>query len=234
MLELSAHGSLRSFRIEASYTAARLAAGEETRALARDFEEAVDHLRLLEDEQARLDQRRVQTQASLEAADDAWDDEMNALHQRLLDLSDSDVDSELYRRYFADIPSHVTELSLGAEVMISAQLERRLREDPHPEIEPFAERLGQRRAALEAIMNESLALEVDEARFENRVSMAKAIVNKLRRVLLASLEELAAARDHGRDWCARFYLDHEEVVHALNDPDEGMHLLSDGRDPEDD
>jgi len=217
MIELSPRASLRTFRLEASYTAARLSASEETRHLARDFSEAADQIRLLEEELVRLDARKVDTQASLEAADDAWDDEMQSFRRRLLELCDNDVDAELYRQYFADIPSNVTELSYGAEVMISKELEQAVADDAHPEVAALAPRLAERRAALEAVLQEALRVEVDEARYVNRVSMAKSIVNKLRRVAVASLEEIAMTRRHPRLWAARFFLDHEELATTLDE-----------------
>lgn len=219
MIELSPRASLRTFRLEASYTAARLSGNDETRHLAQAFTEAADRIRLLEEELVRLDARKVQTQASLESADDAWDDEVQGFRRRLLELCENDVDAELYRKYFADIPSHVTELSYAAEVMISQELEHVLTEDGHPELSAWAPRLAERRVALEAISKEAVQVEVDEARFVNRVAMAKSIVNKLRRVAVASLEEIAMSRRHPRLWAARFFLDHQELATSLSDED---------------
>lgn len=211
MLELSEELPIRTFRMEARYTAARLLALPETRKLAQDFEEAHDKLALLEEEEGRLAVRSVEIQANVEIADDAWDDTMLAFQRRLLDLVDQDVDAPLYRNYFADIPSHVTSLSYAAEVMISKELEQKLAVDEKVELREFASRLTERRATLEAAMHERTKLEVDEARFSNRVAMAKAITNKLRRVLFARLEEIARARGLPRAWCLRFY--HTENLH---------------------
>jgi len=215
MLELPSHLGIRVHRLEASYTAARLSAADSTRHLARRFEEAADKFRLLEEEEARHEMREVDLQAAVEAADDAWDDVVTAFRRRLLELADNDVDAEIYRRYFADIPSHVTELSYAAEVLISKELERELRDDGHPELVGFSDRLEDKRAELERNLHERTRLEVDVARFENRVALAKSILNKLRRVLFAQLEEIAVERELGRDWCARFFLHHEEILETL-------------------
>ncbi|MEM6370680.1 MAG: hypothetical protein AAF851_20500 [Myxococcota bacterium] len=219
MIELSPRASLRTYRLEASYTAARLSATEDTEHLAREFSEAADRIRLLEEELVRLDARKVQTQAALESADDAWDDEMQGFRRRLLELCDNDVDAELFRRYFADVPSSVTELSYGAEVMISLELEESVAADGHPDLSALIPRLAEKRGALEVILKEALRVEVDEARYVNRVAMAKAIVNKLRRVAVASLEEIAMSRRHSRLWTARFFLDHQELATSLRDED---------------
>ncbi|MGF1510611.1 MAG: hypothetical protein ACFB9M_14020 [Myxococcota bacterium] len=228
MLELSTSLPLRRFRMEASYTAARLAVGEETRPLARDFEEAAEKFRLLEEEEARLDLTRVQVQASLEAADDAWDDAMMSFRRRLLEACENDVDADLYRKYFADIPSHVTSLSYAAEQLISAELERALRDEEDPSLEAFAPALEAKRIDLERNVREQTRLEVDEARFVNRVAMAKAILNKLRRVLFASLEEIALARGRGREWCARFFLVHQHIQETVEGENEDPLLLPEG------
>ncbi len=217
MIELSPRASLRTYRLEASYTAARLSASEETRHLAREFSEAADRIRSLEEELVRLDARRVETQASLESADDAWDDEMQAFRRRLLELCENDVDAELYRKYFADIPSSVTELSYGAEIMISKELEQAVADEAHPDVASLGPRLAERRSALEAVLQEALQVVVDEARYLNRVSMAKSIVNKLRRIAVASLEEIAMSRRHPRLWAARFFLDHEALAVSLDE-----------------
>lgn len=224
MLELDDQQPVRHFRLEANYTSARLKALEETRHLAGDFEEAADKFALLEAEQAALEVKRIETQAMVETADDAWDDTMLAFRRRLLELSGNSVDAELYRRYFADIPSHVTTLSYAAEVMISLDLERALAHEPLEELRVFTERLAVRRTDLQRIMEERTRLEVDEARFANRVSLAKAILNKLRRVLFASLEEVALAHGRGRDWCLRFYHAHNETLAALDD--DGVELAA--------
>lgn len=231
MLELSFNLGLRAYRLEASYTAARLNALEETRHLAAEFEEAADRFRLLEEEDARLALRKVDTQASVETADDGWDDTMESFRRRLMELSDNNMDAPLYRKYFADIPSHVTSLSYGAEILVSKDLERDLRDESNDELRVYAERLETKRLALEAILHERTRLEVDQARFVNRVALAKAILNKLRRVLLAGLEEVAIGRGHGREWCARFFLGHNEVLAALDaDGSEPVQALSEGDD----
>ena len=64
--------SIREIRLEVNYSAARLNALEETRHLAKDFEEAAEKFALLENEEASLDLQRVETQAMVEIADDAW------------------------------------------------------------------------------------------------------------------------------------------------------------------
>lgn len=216
MLELPARLGIRAHRLEASYTAARLRAVEATRHLAASFEEAADKLRLLEEEEGRHDFREVEVQASLETADDAWDDVVVTFRRRLLELSGNDVDAPIYRQYFADIPSHVTELSYAAEILISKELERDIEREAHPDLLPFAARLEEKRMALETILQERTRLEVDVARFHNRVALAKSILNKLRRILFAQLEEIAVERDLGKDWCARFFLRHEEILETLD------------------
>src|SRR5687767_9300343 len=134
MLEIPESKPLRAFRLEANYTAARLNALDETRHLATDFEEAADKFALLEEEEGRLDIRRVETQAMVETADDAWDDTMMSFQRRLLDLSGNSVDAELYRRYFADLPSSVTSMSYAAEIMISKELEKHLENEESEEL----------------------------------------------------------------------------------------------------
>jgi hypothetical protein len=215
MLELPSHLGIRTHRLEASYTAARLGGLDATRELASGFEEAADKFRLLEEEEARLEMREVDLQASVESADDAWDDVIVGFRRRLLDLAGNDVDAEIYRRYFADIPSAVTGLSYAAEIMISRDLERALTRDALGELVDHAGRLEEKRLALEAALHERTRLEVDVARFRNRVALAKSILNKLRRVLFAQLEEIAVERGLGRDWCARFFLHHEMILEAM-------------------
>lgn len=216
MLELSEDLPIRAFRLQASYTAARLNALEETRHLAKDFEEAADKFALLENEESQIAVRRVQTQASVETADDAWDDTMIAFRQRLLERAEHDTEAEIYRRYFADIPSNVTSLSYAAEILISKDLEGQLNHEDDEELSVFAARLQDKRGGLEAIIGERTQLEVEEARFANRVQLAKQVLNKLRRVLFASLEEVQMARGRDRGWCARFYHSHNEVLAAMD------------------
>lgn len=232
MLELPEELALRTFRVEVRYTATRLKALPETRGLAAEFDEAHDRLVRLEDEEGQLAGRSIEVQAAVEIADDGWDDAMLGFQRRLLDLVEQDVDAPLYREYFADIPSHVTSLSYGAEVMISKELEARLAADERSELREVGERLAARRATLESSMLERTRLEVDEARFLNRSMMAKAITNKLRRVLFARLEELARARGLPRAWCLRFF--HTENLH-LGIEAEGAQMpvaLGDGLKPE--
>lgn len=205
MLELSEDLDLRTFRMEARYTAARLSASPETRALAKDFEEAHDKLALLEEEESALAMQSVEAQAAVEMADEAWDDTILGFQRRLLELVDQDVDAELYRNYFAEIPSHVTSLSYQAEILISKALEGRLSTEPEAELASFADRLESKRLALESAMHAQVVHEVEEARFANRAAMAKAVVNKLRRLSFASLEETARSRGQGLAWCARFF-----------------------------
>ncbi len=216
MLEVADSLPIRVFRLEAAYTATRLRALAETRSLARDFDEAADKLTLLEEEEGRLALRRVETQAHVEIADDAWDDTMRAFQTRLLELSGNSTDDALYRRYFTDIPSHVTHLSYAAEILISKELEAALADEELGELAVYAERLRGRRVTLENLILERTRLEVDEARFANRVALAKSILNKLRRILYASLEEVAIAHGRPRDWVSRFYLSHRAVLHTAD------------------
>lgn len=205
MLDLAENLTLRSYRVEAKYTAARLNALEETRRLAKDFEEAADKLALLEEEESRLAVQRAESQAMVETADDAWDDVMHALQRRLLELSGSSTEHEIYRTYFADLPSKVTSLSYNAEIMISKDLERALNEESIDELRVFSDRLKAKREPLENTLVERTRLEVDEARFQNRVALAKVILNKLRRTGHASLEEIGLAHGRSREWAARFF-----------------------------
>lgn len=216
MLEIPESKTIRAFRLEANYTAARLNALDETRHLAKDFEEAADKFALLEEEEGRLDIRKVETQAMVETADDAWDDTMMAFERRLLDLSGNSVDAELYRQYFAEIPSHVTSMSYAAEIMISKDLEKHLEMEEMDELRIFAQRLAEKREALENIIHERTRLEVDIARFQNRVALAKAILNKLRRILWAGLEEVAMAKNQNGDWCSRFFWGHNHQVTEMD------------------
>lgn len=208
MSELGESRSTRQFRLEVSYSAARLNALEETRHLAKDFEDAADKLRQLEDEEARLDIQSVETRAMVETADDAWDDVMRAFQRRLLDLSGDSQDHPLYRRYFADIPSKVTSMSYAAEILISRDLEALLREEQVAELASFADRLAEKRGPLEAALHERTRLEVEVAKFQNRVGLAKQLVNKLRRLTSASLEEIAVAKGRDRAWSTRFFHGH--------------------------
>lgn len=216
MLEFPEHLPLRGFRLQASYSAARLNALDETRRLASGFEEAGDKFALLEQEEAEHAVRRMQTQAAVETADDAWDDTMLAFKARLLEQAGHDTEADIYRRYFADIPSNVTSLSYPAEILISKDLEAQLAHEDDAELAVFAERLAEKRTGLEAIMHERTRLEVEEARFANRVQLAKQVLNKLRRMLFTSLEEIQMARGRDAEWCARFYHTHNDVLSALD------------------
>lgn len=204
-LDLPENMTIRAVRLELAYSAARLSALPETRHLAKDFEEAADKFALLEEEEGRLDIQRVETQAMVETADDAWDATMLSLHRRLLDMVDRNTDHELYRRYFADIPSHVTSLSYAAEILISKDLEASLSADEQDELRSYAERLESKRGPLEAALRERTRLEVEVAKFANRVALAKALGNKLRRMTAATLEELAASGDREAGWARRFF-----------------------------
>jgi hypothetical protein len=215
MLELPETLPLRVFRLEAGYSAARLGAQDDTRPLSRDFEEAADKFALLEAEEARIDVQRMETQAMVETADDAWDDTMRALQRRLLELSGNSCDHELYRKYFSDIPSQVTSLSYHAEIMISKDLERALQHEEIEELRVFSDKLHERREPLENLLLERTRLEVETARFQNRTALAKAILNKLRRVAYASLEEMALARGLSREWCVRFFHERNIYLEAL-------------------
>ena len=84
MLEIPESKPIRAFRLEANYTAARLNALDETRHLASDFEEAADKFALLEEEEGRLDIRRVETQAMVETAE--------RFDAAILDVSERKVD----------------------------------------------------------------------------------------------------------------------------------------------
>lgn len=218
MLELPERRSIRAFRLEAHYTACRLKALEETRDLAGDFDEATDKLARLEQEDAAFALRRMETQAAVETADDEWDDTMVAFRNRLLEAAGHSTDAELYRRYFADIPSHVTSLSYAAEILISKELETSLRHEALAELSSFADRLQNKRFALEKIIEERTRLEVEEARFANRVELAKQILNHLRRVLAASLQEVAKTHHRDDEWVARFFYRHNATL-AESDQD---------------
>src|SRR5262249_37860778 len=145
MLELPESYNVRQFRLEASYTATRLVALDDTRSLAKDFEEAADKFALLEAEEARLDVRRMEVQALVEAAADAWAAVMDAFMRRLLELSSHSQDHALYRKYFSDVPSQVTSLSYHAEIMISKDLEQALEQEEVEELRVFSGRLAEKR-----------------------------------------------------------------------------------------
>ena len=204
-IELPEQLTLREVRLEMAYTAARLNALEETRHLAGDFSETADRIRQLEEEQSQLEIQRVETQAMIEIADDNWDDVMLSFQRRLLDLAGQSIDHELYRKYFAEIPSQVTSLSYAAEIMISKDLEADLEKEETPELRLFADRLREKRVPLENALRERTRLEVEIAKFQNRAALAKQISNKLRRISLANLEELAVAKDRGPAWSWRFF-----------------------------
>jgi hypothetical protein len=222
VLELAENQTIRIFRLEAKYTATRLAALEETRRLAQDFEEAHDKFALLEEEEARLAVQRAESQANVETADDAWDDCVHAFQRRLLDLSSNSTDAPLYRKYFADLPSSVTNMSYHAEIMISKDLERALDEETVEELRAFADRLREKREPLENALVERTRLEVDEARFQNRVAMAKSILNKLRTGVHAALLEIAAARGRSTEWPTRLLEGKNSHIEALDRDGVGM------------
>ena len=202
MEDLDEKLSVRTFRMGAVYAAARLKALEETQHLAGAFEEAADKFALLEEEEGDLAVRWATTLALVETADGAWDDTILAFRRRLLEQVGHNTEAELYRRYFAEIPSQVTSLSYVAEIMISKELEAHLADEPIAELQSFSARLAEKRAVLEARIQDRVRLEVEQARFANRVALAKQILNKLRRGAQSNLGELAAA--HGRDetWAA--------------------------------
>lgn len=216
LLELGDRLNLRQIRLEVAYTAARLNALLETRHLAIDFEEAAQKLEQLEDEERRLDLQKVATQANVEIADDAWDDVMIAFQRRLLELSGHDQDHELYRKYFSELPSEVTNLSYAAEILISRDLEAELASEPVEELRLFSDRLAARRGPLESAIHERTRLEVEIAKFNNRVALARSLVNRLRRMLLAGLEEIASARDRDAHWTARFFRGGNSFLDAID------------------
>lgn len=208
-LDLPEKLSLRAVRLQVNYSAARLNALPETRDLAKDFEEAAEKFAQLEAEEARLAIQRVETQAMVEIADDAWDDTIHAFQRRLLEACGNSQDHALYRLYFAEIPSHVTTMSYAAEILISKDLEESLMHEANEDLRAFSDRLRDKRFPLEGALHERTRLEVEEARFSNRVQLAKALVNKLRRITHANLEEIASAHGRGGDWSVRYF-------HAVN------------------
>lgn len=218
---------LRTYRLEASYTSARLEVLEETRALAADFQEAADKFALLEQEESQLGLRRMRTQAQVETADDAWDDTIIAFRNRLMEIVEGDTEAELYRQYFTDIPSHVTSLSYAAEILISKELEAKLTAEEDSRLAEFGPRLEEKREQLEAIIKERTHLEVEEARFSNRVDLAKQILGKLQRVLVANLDEIRNTRQRDEAWVNRFFFSHNVT---LEDSDYDGAELSAGED----
>jgi hypothetical protein len=217
MLELSPSLSLRDVRLESIYTARRLSALEETRHLATDFEDAADKLGLLLAEEARFEQARVELQAMVEVADDAWDDVVHAVARRIGELSDHDHDHPLYRRYFDVVPTGATTLSYHAERMISRDLEALLADEPLDALASLGPDLARRREALEAILRERTRHEVERAKFDNRVRLARELVDRLRRTLFATLEEIRQSRGRDAAWGARFYLGANGHFEALDD-----------------
>lgn len=216
MQQLLAYLPIRSFRLEAVYTVARLRVLPETRHLAGDLREAAETLAKLEVEAADLAVRKMEGQAAVEMADDAWDDTMLAFRHRLLEQSGNSTDSDLYRRYFSEIPSQVTSMSYLAEIMISKELESALDQEVDPELQVFAERLAEKREDLEKQIKQHTALEVEEARFINRVSLAKSIVNRLRRLLFMQLREMAETDERDEAWVERFFYQSNDDIDALD------------------
>ena len=203
--DLPAKLSIRNYRLELAYSAARLNALAESRDMAADYEEAAAKFEELEQEEGRFELTKVESQAMVETADDAWDDTMRSFMRRLLELSGHNTDHTLYRTYFAEIPSQVTSMSYAAECMISKDLEDALEREENEELKAFAEKLRSKRLPMEAAMRERTRLEVDFAKFGNRVALAKALTNKLRRITAASLDEIAKASEREDDWAFRFF-----------------------------
>ncbi|MBI2373679.1 MAG: hypothetical protein HYV07_06735 [Deltaproteobacteria bacterium] len=214
MLELSENLSIREFRLEASYTAARLAAAAESTGLAGEHSNAAEKLAELEAEGASLDVAKTQTQAMVEIADDAWDEVALAFQRKLLELSGGSVDHELYRRYFAEIPSQLTRLSYQAEIMISKDLEEDLEGETQDELSAYGAKLEVSRHGLEAALRERTRLEVEGAKYQNRVALAKQLVNRLRRSTWSDLVELAGER--GEPWALRFFRQENAVLDAVD------------------
>lgn len=208
--------SIRDYRLELAYSAARLNALDETRGLAGEFAEAAARFEMLDQEEGRYEISKVETQAMVETADDAWDATIEAFHRRLLDLCDNNADHTLYRRYFAEIPSHVTSMSYHAEILISRDLESQLDNDDNPELSRFADRLRDKRIPLEAALRERTRLEVEMAKFANRVALAKALANKLRRITAANLDEVARTTDRDGDWGARFFRGQNKLLDLID------------------
>lgn len=202
--------------MELAYSAARLNALDETRHLAAEFEAAADKFAMLEAEAARLDIMRVETQAMVETADDAWDDTMLAFQRRLLDLSNNSTDHELYRRYFADVPSQVTSMSYAAEIMISKDLEAELGKEANADLQAYADRMADKRRPLENALRERTRLEVESAKFANRVALAVALIDKLGRIAAANLEEIGVASDRGHNWSGRFFLAENPILDVID------------------
>jgi hypothetical protein len=87
--------------------------------------------------------------------------------------------------------------------MISKDLERALSEESIEDLRVFADRLQTKRTPLENALVERTRLEVEEARFQNRVAMAKTILNKLRKSAHATLADIGGKRGRGTDWPSR-------------------------------
>lgn len=101
--------------------------------------------------------------------------------------------------------------------MISKDLEDELgTEEAAVELKAFANRLRSRREPLENALVERTRLEVEEARFANRVALAKTITNKLRRTTHAKLLELAGTRSRSEEWCSRFFHTRNGALEALD------------------
>ncbi|MBI4821708.1 MAG: hypothetical protein HY791_35940 [Deltaproteobacteria bacterium] len=214
MLELSENMTVRDFRLEASYTSARLSAVDEASHLASEYQQASEKLAELEAEGAGLDMAKMQSQAMVEIADDAWDEVALEFQAKLLSLSGGSVDHELYRKYFAEIPTEMTRLSYNAEIMISKDLEEDLADEPATELAAFRGRLELKRRTLEAALRERTRLEVEAAKYQNRISLAKQLVNRLRKTTWNDLLDLA--RDRGEPWALRFFRQENAVLDAVD------------------
>jgi hypothetical protein len=58
---------------------------------------------------------------------------------------------------------------------------------------------------------------VERAKFDNRVRLARELVDRLRRTLFATLEEIRQSRGRDAAWGARFYLGANGHFEALDD-----------------
>lgn len=214
MLELSENMTIRDFRLEASYTSARLAAVDEASHLASEYQRAAEKLAELETEGSAIDVARMQSQAMVEIADDAWDEVALDFQAKLLAMSGGSVDHELYRKYFAEIPTQMTRLSYGAEIMISKDLEEDLADETVAELAEFGPKLEAKRRTLESALRERTRLEVEAAKYQNRLALAKQLVNRLRKSTWTDLVEIA--RDRGEPWALRFFRQENAVLDAVD------------------
>ncbi|MBK8014689.1 MAG: hypothetical protein IPK13_25470 [Deltaproteobacteria bacterium] len=207
MLELPETLPLRTYRLSARYTASRMNAYRDAQPLAHEFEEASEKFALLEAEAGQIAVAKADASARVAGADDAWDETMLSFRAHLLQLSGYSVDAPLYRRYFADIPSHVTSLSFAAEIMISRELEAALglADEARDSLIAFADMLRTKREKLESAIREQTRVEVMEARFLNRVALAQVILNDLRQRAHSTLVEIASRTSRPAGWAARFF-----------------------------